>query len=66
MSDADDQQEITQEELEEMLEEAIDVIAMTLPEEAGDEYWKALRELVEARAREFAEEDGEAEDEEEA
>lgn len=65
MSDAE-QYELTEEDLQEMLEEAIDVIAMTMPQDAGDEYWSALRQLVESRARELLEaEDDDAEEDDE-
>ncbi|RAK56562.1 hypothetical protein [Phenylobacterium deserti] len=53
----DEQTELTEEDLQEMLEEAIDIIAMTLPEDAGDEYWTQFRALVEDRAREILEEE---------
>ena len=55
----DDEIELSDEDLQEMLEEAIDVLAMTLPENAGDEYWRTLRQLVEQRAQELLEEDDE-------
>jgi len=59
----DEQIEITEEDLQEMLEEAIDIIAMTLPEDAGDEYWTQFRSLVEERAREILAEDAAEDDE---
>ncbi|MDB5458946.1 MAG: hypothetical protein JWO72_687 [Caulobacteraceae bacterium] len=49
--------ELSDEELEEMLEDAIDVLAMSLPEEADDDYWRRLREVVEARSREMLDRD---------
>lgn len=45
--------ELTTEQLEEMVDDAIDVIALALPEDAGDEYWRALRAEVERRAQEM-------------
>ncbi|HEX2560260.1 hypothetical protein [Phenylobacterium sp.] len=45
--------ELTTEQLEEMVDDAIDVLALALPEEAGDEYWRALRAEVERRAQEM-------------
>lgn len=54
--------ELTTEQLEEMVDDALDVIALALPDDAGDEYWRALRAEVERRAQEmYAEgDDGEA------
>ena len=45
--------ELTVEQLEEMVDDALDVIALALPEDAGDEYWRALREEVERRAEQM-------------
>ncbi|MFC3078134.1 hypothetical protein ACFODL_08555 [Phenylobacterium terrae] len=45
--------ELTTEQLEEMVDDALDVIALALPDDAGDEYWRALREEVERRAKEM-------------
>ena len=53
MTDASDDIELTDEDLQQMLDEAIDIIAMTLPTEAGDEYWATFRQIVEARAQEM-------------
>jgi hypothetical protein len=53
---SEEPEELTDEDLQEMLDEAIDVIAMTLPEDAGDEYWSTFRQLVESRAKEILEE----------
>jgi hypothetical protein len=47
--------ELSDEELEEMLDDAIDVLAMSLPEGADDDYWRRLREVVESRSREMLE-----------
>lgn len=53
--------ELTTEQLEEMVDDALDVLALALPDEAGDEYWRALRAEVERRAQEMlAEVDDEA------
>lgn len=51
--DTDDAVEISEEDLAEMVEEAIDIIALALPEDADDSYWAALRAKVERRAAEI-------------
>lgn len=53
--------ELTVEQLEEMVDDALDVIALALPDDAGDDYWRALREEVERRAQQML---AEADDEE--
>lgn len=53
MNDDDEAIEITEEQLEEMVEDAIDVLALALPDDAGDEYWRTLREEVERRSRDM-------------
>jgi hypothetical protein len=45
--------ELTVEQLEEMVDDALDVIALALPDDAGDEYWRTLREEVERRAQQM-------------
>jgi hypothetical protein len=45
--------ELTTEQLEEMLDDALDVIALALPDDAGDEYWRSLRDEVERRSQEM-------------
>lgn len=49
--------ELTVEQLEEMVDDALDVLALALPEDAGDEYWRELRQEVERRAKLMLEED---------
>ncbi len=44
-------EEISEEEFEAMLDEAIDVIALALPDDAEDEYWANFRRIVEQRAK---------------
>ena len=61
--DDDDTVEISEEELAEMVEEAIDIIALALPEDADDSYWAALRQKVERRAAEMLVEPDEDDDE---
>lgn len=51
--DDDETIEISEEELEEMVEEAIDILALALPEGADDSYWAALRDKVERRSAEM-------------
>ncbi|HEY9218914.1 MAG TPA: hypothetical protein VIO94_12745 [Phenylobacterium sp.] len=51
--------ELTIEQLEEMVDDAIDVLALALPEDAGDEYWRTLRDEVERRAAAMLEADDE-------
>jgi len=60
MTDATD--ELDPDELDEMFEAAIDVLALTLPEDAADEHWQRIRELVEQRAAEMAEDVDEGDD----
>jgi hypothetical protein len=42
--------EISDEELEEMVEEALDILALALPDDADDAYWAQVRATVEQRA----------------
>lgn len=55
--------DLSDEDLEQMLEEAIDIIAMTMPEDASDEYWSTFRKLVEQRAAEMMAADDDEDDE---
>jgi hypothetical protein len=68
MSEAeDDSVELSEDELQELVDEAIDIIALSLPEDADDDYWRAFRETVERRAREMLigdETDADADEEE--
>lgn len=62
MSQADDEPiEISEEELEAMVAEAIDIIALALPDDADDAYWASFRQRVESRAREIMVDAGDAE-----
>jgi hypothetical protein len=60
MTDATE--ELDPDELDEMFEAAIDVLALTLPEDAADEHWRRIRELVEERAAEMAQDDDASDD----
>lgn len=57
MTDVDETVEISEEELNEMVEEAKDIIALALPEDAGDAYWAELRADIERRAADMLVED---------
>ena len=52
--------EVSEEELEAMVAEAIDIIALALPDDADDEYWAAFRQRVERRAKEIVIDDEDA------
>lgn len=58
MTEIEETIELTVEQLEEMVDDALDVLALALPEDAGDEYWRELRQEVERRAEHMLEEDG--------
>lgn len=58
MTEIEETIELTVEQLEEMVDDALDVLALALPEDAGDEYWRELRQEVERRAEQMLEEDG--------
>lgn len=59
--DLDETIELSEEELHEMVEEALDILALTLPDEAGDDYWAEIRATVEKRAADMLVEDPEPE-----
>lgn len=64
LSDDDEVIEVSEEDLAEMVEEARDILALALPEDADDAWWRELREDVERRAQAMAD-GGENEDEDE-
>jgi hypothetical protein len=64
LSDDDEVIEVSEEDLAEMVEEARDILALALPEDADDAWWRELREDVERRAQAMAD-GGEDEDEDE-
>lgn len=48
--DLDETIELSEEEIQEMVDEALDMLALTLPDDADDAWWAEVRATVEQRA----------------